>query len=240
MSVEALLREVAGQGVELWVEGARLRFRSPRGALSGPHRTALASERGSVIAMLRSRAEAHCTVQPLSYNQRALWFIHQEAPASTAYHVAQAVRIVTPIRLEALHHALQGLSDRHPMLRTTYALSDDGLLQQHTRGAVDVAFRQLSAAGASDEAMHAMLDDEFARPFDLDEGPVFRASLITRADDEHLLLIVMHHIAGDGWSLVMMMDEFRALYAEACGESGVLPPRVDHTYADFVDRKAHV
>ena len=234
MSVEALLREVAGQGVELWVEGARLRFRSPRGALSGPHRTALASERGSVIAMLRSRAEAHCTVQPLSYNQRALWFIHQEAPASTAYHVAQAVRIVTPIRLEALHHALQGLSDRHPMLRTTYALSDDGLLQQHTRGAVDVAFRQLSAAGASDEAMHAMLDDEFARPFDLDEGPVFRASLITRADDEHLLLIVMHHIAGDGWSLVMMMDEFRALYAEACGESGVLPPRVDHTYADFV------
>ncbi|MEO7360961.1 MAG: condensation domain-containing protein, partial [Gemmatimonadaceae bacterium] len=234
VALSELLRDVAAQGVELWFEGPRLRFRAPRGALTTAQRETLSTERGAVIAHLRAAAASTVASMPLSYNQRALWFIQQEAPTSTAYHIAQIIRINDVVRVEELRSALQALSDRHAMLRTTYALSVDGQLLQHTRGAVDLAFEHREARNVDDAELHAFVYTASQVPFDLEHGPVFRATLFTRADDDHVLLLLVHHIAADGWSMVLLMEELPVLYADACGSAVDPLPRVDNSYADFV------
>ena len=95
MSITDLLSSVSKQDVELWVEGSRLRFRGPRGALSTEQREMLTSRRRDVIDALRARAASHVRFNPLSYNQRALWFIAQEAPDNAAYNVAVVNRILS-------------------------------------------------------------------------------------------------------------------------------------------------
>ena len=235
MSVTALLSEVEARGVELWIEGSRLRFRAPAGALLPTHREQLRAMRADVIAALRARASAALSVSPLSQNQRALWFIHQEAPRSSAYHVAFAARISTPIDIVALRDAVQAVADRHQMLRTTYVLTDDAQLQMETRGAVPIPLVQLDLIGASEATLRDAVDAECARPFDLEVGPVFRCTLLSRSDTDHVLLVCVHHIASDGWSLMIIADELYALYAEGVGAASRPLSRPARTYTDFVD-----
>lgn len=239
MNVADLLDSVAGVGVELWVEGTRLRFRGPKGALTAEQRAAIAAQRDAVIAALRARAEQTVSLSPLSYNQRSLWFIHQEAPDSTAYHVAFAGRISSPMDRAAMLDALQALSDRHPMLRTTYVLSDDQLLMR-TVGAVPLHAAVHDVPGATEDQLRTLVDADFARPFDLEHGPVYRAAVITRAADDHVVTFCMHHIAGDAWSLMLLVDELRSLYAEATGQPVVVPPRPEHGYPEFVAWQARL
>ena len=240
MSVTDLLRQVADRGVELWAEGSRLRFRAPPGALEPPHREALRANRADVIAALRAQAAERVSVSPLSHNQRALWFIHQEAPHSTAYHLGFAARILSSLDRVALCDAVQAVADRHPMLRTTYTLADDGQLVMETRGAVTVPLALIDAAGMSDRALDGVVDIEYTRPFDLERGPVFRCTLLSRSETDHVLVICVHHIACDGWSLMVLVNELFALYADGVGAEPRTLPRPEHTYADFVEWQARL
>ena len=234
MDVTELLRDVAAQGVELWVEGARLRFRAPPGALEPAQRDALKTHRAAVTAALRTAAEARRTLLPLSHNQRALWFIHQEAPDSAAYHVGFSARLGGALDRAALCDAVQAVSDRHAMLRTTYVVSPDGQLEMETRGAVLVPLTLIDATGSSDATLDIAIDTEYTRSFDLEAGPVFRCTLFSRSATEHVLLLCVHHIACDGWSLVLIVNELFALYADATGAAPQALPRPGRTYADFV------
>ncbi len=234
MNVAELLSSVANAGVELWFEGSRLRFRGPRGALTPEQRAALSSNRAAVVEHLRTVASAQVHAFPLSYNQRALWFIHQEAPTNVAYHVAQGIRITSVVQRDAVREALQGVLDRHPMLRTTYLLSDEGQLLQQTRGTVDVAFECVDATGTTEDELRALVHADYVRPFDLEYGPVFRSTLFSRTETDHVLVIYMHHIAGDAWSLMLVLDDFQKLYAEACGQPTSPPARVETAYEAFV------
>ncbi len=240
MTIVALLRDVAAQGVVLWVEGAKLRFRAPRGALTAAHREAISSQRAAIVQQLRADAEAHVTRTPLSYNQRALWFIHREAPDSTAYHVAFALRLTGPLDRAALGNAVQALSDRHDTLRSTYAYTDDAQLVMITQGAVTVPIVSHDATSLTDGALQAAVDGACSRPFDLERGPVFRCDLFSRTPTEHVILLCMHHIAGDGWSAVLMTEDLVALFAEASGETTSVPPRAERSYADFVQWQAQM
>ena len=240
MSATELLSEVEASGVELWFEGSRLRFRAPAGVLLPTHREQLRASRADVIAALRARASAVLTVSPLSHNQRSLWFIHQEAPQSSAYHVAFAARISTVVDFVALRDAVQAVADRHQMLRTTYVLTDDGQLQMETRGSVAIPLIQLDLIGASEPTLRAAVDAEFARPFDLELGPVFRCTLLSRSDTDHVLLVCVHHIASDGWSVMMIADEMFALYAEGVGVESRALSRPARTYTDFVAWQARM
>lgn len=234
MTISELLRDVAAQGVALWVEGVKLRFRGPRGALTAAHRDALSSQRAAIVQQLRAEAEAHETRTPLSYNQRALWFVHREAPDSTAYHVAFALRVTGPLNRAALADAAQALSDRHETLRSTYAYTDDAQLVMITRGAVMVPIVSHDVTSLTESALQAAVDAACSRPFDLERGPVFRCDLFMRTPTEHVILLCMHHIAGDGWSVVLMTEELFALFAEASGATISAPPRAERSYADFV------
>ncbi len=191
------------------------------------------ARRAALAEMLRARAEIGGRSGALSENQRGMWFLHQLAPTSAAYNIAFAIRIGARIDVEALRKALQALADRHSMLRTTYA-AGGGEPVQCVHAGLSVAFEQEAAAQLDDAALKARVDAVIQEPFDLEHGPVLRARLFTRSDAEHVFLLVVHHIAFDGWSTWLLLDELRALYQAAATNCIASLARPGSEYRDFV------
>jgi amino acid adenylation domain-containing protein len=170
---------------------------------------------------------------PLSHGQRAMWFLNRLAPASSAFNVVFAARVLSPVNPTALRRAFQSLLDRHAVLRTTFFERDGEPRQRIYRG-LRVDFNQTAVADWSDQALYDRLVAETRRPFDLEHGPVLRFHLFSRTETEHFLALTIHHIAIDGWSLWICLDELRILYsAEMSGVKAALPPPV-WQYPDYI------
>jgi amino acid adenylation domain-containing protein len=177
------------------------------------------------LVALRHERES---VYPLSFGQRALWFLHRLAPENPAYNIARAFDIHQPVDVDALRRAFGTLVERHPALRTTFAVQDGQPVQRvRTPGAL--SFQVHDASSLSQSALDEHLAAEAHQPFDLAEGPPLRVHLFTRSANEHVLLLVVHHIVSDLWSLVVMADELAHLYAGAAEL-----PRSDADYSDYV------
>ena len=232
ISVSELLAALAERGVELWFEGDRLRFRAPKGALTAEQRAEISSRRSGILARLRADAAAKHDALPLSFSQQSLWFLHQQSPDSTSYHLALTARILGAVDVAGLRHAVQALVDRHAILRTTYRFVD-GAPVQHVAGDVVATLDVRNVAGLSEEELRDVVVADFQRPFDLEHGPVLRATLFSRAPLEQVLLIAVHHIAVDGWSLFLLFQELGPLYAEATGGAQAGLSRQVHSYADY-------
>ncbi len=134
-----LLDSLAKQGVVLWGEGSRLRFRASKGTLTEAMRSQLTSHKDSVLAAWRERAGQSVVSHPAAHGQRALWFLHQSNPGSAAYNVVFSARVRSAIDLPALRRSFQALVDRHPSLRTTFCEESDCLVQQ-VHGYMPVCF----------------------------------------------------------------------------------------------------
>ncbi|WP_158619966.1 non-ribosomal peptide synthetase [Corallococcus sicarius] len=169
---------------------------------------------------------------PLSGGQQALWFMHQLAPESAAYHVPVAVRVRAGLDANALKGAFEALVARHPALRTTFVMAATGPVQR-VHAELPLDFVATDAKGWSEAQVTEHLAAEARRPFDLEKGPLLRVRLVSRAAEDHALLIAMHHIVTDFWSLAVMAEELDALYpALRLGKRPTLaaPAR---TYADY-------
>jgi len=122
-----------------------------------------------------------------------------------------------------LRDALQTLIDRHPVLRTVYVLQDNKPVQR-VQESQTMHFTIIDATTWSQGRLNDYLVTEVYRPIDLEHGPVFRAQLLTCGPSEHLLLLVTHHIAIDGWSRMVLLDELGKLYqAHKNGQQAALP-----------------
>ena len=175
----------------------------------------------------------------LSYIQQALWFIHQMAPESAAYNVSFAARIYSEVDAQKLERALQALVNRHAPLRTTYPARDGQLLQRVDEGQ-QVSLETINSSAWNDDELFERLSSEAHRPFDLERGPVMRAVLFTSSAKEHVLLFAAHHIAIDGWSVWVLLDELRALYgAGGDGAERLLPP-LPAEYVNYVRWQAEM
>ena len=163
----------------------------------------------------------------LSFAQERLWFLDQLNPDSAVYNVPLAVKLSNPINAEALERSVNEIVRRHNVLRTTFATIDGQPvpneradlyvpLQIHDLTSQPEAEREASA--------HAILNNEAETPFDLTCGPLIRATLVKLAEDQHIFLVVMHHIVSDGWSLVLFFQELSTVYdAFSRGEASPLP-----------------
>ncbi len=178
-------------------------------------------------------------VFPLSLAQERLWFVDQMSPGLAAYNIPLAVRLCGRLDRAALAAALAGVVRRHETLRTRFGVDDGQPVQviapetaappAAAAGAAvlpEVDLRALGAAKAAAEAAR-LAAAAAAAPFDLPRGPVWRARLLRTAAAEHVLLLVLHHIAGDRWSLGVLLAEVAALYV-----GRPLPP-LPLQYADF-------
>ena len=235
MNADELMRFLSTQGVTLWTEGDRLRYRSPRGALTPELLASLAREKASIMTLLERGPRTG--EEPPSVGQQALWFLQQSAPDNVAYNVPFAAKIRSSFDASAFERALRRLVERHRSLRTTFVMRDGTPLRRVAdswRGSLE----RVNAAGATPDALLARVRERRDRPFDLAEGPLFRAHLFELGGGEHVFLLVIHHIVVDFWSLTVLLDELGALYAaEASGAAGVLPP-VPAEYDDFVAAQA--
>jgi amino acid adenylation domain-containing protein len=172
---------------------------------------------------------------PLSFAQRRLWFLEQLAPGPS-YNVARAYRVGGPLDRAALERSLSALAARHETLRTTFEVRDGDPVQVvGPPGLMDVPVIDISGAPEEERrrATEAWLDGESRRPFDLSRGPLLRASLLRFGPTDHLLLLALHHIVTDGWSLSVMARELRTLYGEFTGTRQTPLPELPIQYADY-------
>jgi len=170
---------------------------------------------------------------PLSSGQQALWFLYKLAPKSWAYNVLFAGRICSDVDIPALQGTFGALIERHPALRTTYTVHDSRPVQQ-VREQMDLHFQETDARGWSQNELNNHLVETARRPFDLEQGPILRVDLFTQSGTEHILLLTVHHIAVDFWSLTILLDEIRVLYpAQRAGTPAPLPP-LELQYTDYV------
>jgi natural product biosynthesis luciferase-like monooxygenase protein len=209
-----------------------------RGRLSDPH-DADANRPESAPSEDAARDEQHAPEHPLSYGQRALWFLHRLAPESAAYNVFFAMRVLSELNAPALRRAFQTLIDRHPSLRTTYVVRD-GNAAQVVHAHREVHFEEVDAASWSEEELDARLLEEAHRPFDLETGPLFRVNLFARGHAPAVLLLTAHHIAIDLWSLVLVMNDLRLMRGGEGGGPAALPPPPELRYTDYARWQAEM
>mgnify|MGYP000206041046 CR=1 FL=1 len=182
---------------------------------------------------------SQATGASLSRGQRAMWFLWNLNPGGAEYGLPMAWTIKAALDVGALHAALQGLVQRHPVLRTTYA-APAGEPVQVIHAHAPVAFQCVDASGWDAPRLHARLTQEAEAPFDLEHGPVFRTHLFSRGENENVLLLNTHHIAGDTWSLIVMMEELGALYqARLAGQDAALAPG-SLPFTAYVDWQQHL
>ncbi|HEU4321538.1 MAG TPA: MupA/Atu3671 family FMN-dependent luciferase-like monooxygenase [Roseiflexaceae bacterium] len=161
---------------------------------------------------------------PLTHGQRAIWFLHHLAPESTAYSIASAVRIAGSLDPGALATAFDALTMRHESLRMTFAVVD-GEPFQTVQPWSSARVRAEDAAGWDDAQLRAAIEAEAGRPFDLTGEPLLRATVWTRSAEQHVLLLVIHHLLADFWSIAVMLKELGELYGAARdGRAPTLPP----------------
>jgi len=169
--------------------------------------------------------EAFGGVYPLSFAQQRLWVLDRLEPGSAAYNLPAAYRIRGALNVPALERALSEIVRRHETLRTRLELREDDEAVQVADPAAVFHLPVLQRPGISDDDLRRLASDGASAPFDLSRGPLFRASLVRIADDEHALLWTLHHAISDGWSSGVLLRELNALYeAFAAGQPSPLPP----------------
>lgn len=177
--------------------------------------SALNEAQGSVSRPERIPRRTDRRSAPLSFAQERLWFLYQMEPESSAYNSPRAIRVTGTLDVEALRTALETIVARHESLRTTFVTLGETPMQRIGDGA---AFRMPvvdlggSRPGQREAEALRIAQEEAGHPFDLAEGPLFRARLLRLAEDEHVLLLNVHHIVSDGWSVGVLFRELAALY----------------------------
>ncbi|MEU2874882.1 condensation domain-containing protein [Streptomyces sp. NPDC007070] len=170
--------------------------------------------------------------------QQAIWHLQQQYPDSTAYNIPVALRLHGPLDAGALRRSLEQVSLRHETLRTRYRIVD-GRTVAHVDPA-PVPLECLDASADDEDRLAERVADLAHRPFDLRLDPALRAWLLSRSAESHVLLLSVHHIAVDLWSLVVLTDELGRCYrAEATGSPLELPAP-PATYADQVRRERNL
>ncbi|MEP7122426.1 MAG: non-ribosomal peptide synthase/polyketide synthase [Byssovorax sp.] len=173
---------------------------------------------------------------PLSFAQERLWFLDQLEPNDPTYVVPLAMRLEGPLHVDALAHAIAALVARHEILRTTYT-SQHGLpaavIHEHLDTPLPITSLLEIPASAREAALREATAAEARRPFDLARGPILRARLFALDVNDHLLLLTMHHIVSDGWTLGILNRELAAFHDAFLAGGTPALPGLPIQYADY-------
>ncbi|HKR96083.1 MAG TPA: condensation domain-containing protein, partial [Candidatus Angelobacter sp.] len=173
---------------------------------------------------------------PLSFAQQRLWFISQLQQDSAAYNMTGGVRMEGPLSVTALERALNEIVRRHESLRTVIRQIDGEPVQVITSpprfDLLKFDLRNVSEAEREAEAQR-LLEREAHKPFNLEQEPLFRATLLLLSAQEHILLLNMHHIISDGWSKAILVRELLKLYEAFAGGQSFTLPELPVQYIDF-------
>ncbi|HEY0739722.1 MAG TPA: condensation domain-containing protein, partial [Herpetosiphonaceae bacterium] len=173
---------------------------------------------------------------PLSFAQQRLWFLHQLDSGSSAYHLVLAVQLRGPLDPAALARSLAAVVARHESLRTTFVWQDDQPVQV-IAPTVDVSLPVVDVptlpAAEREALLDALVQAQVAPPFDLQTGPLLRAALLRLHDQEHRLILTLHHIISDAWSQRILWRELATFYRGFVQNQAVSLPDLPILYADY-------
>ncbi|MEJ6486183.1 amino acid adenylation domain-containing protein [Nostoc punctiforme UO1] len=173
---------------------------------------------------------------PLSFPQARLWFLDQLQPGSDVYNIPVVVSIAGRLNVTALEQSLNEIVQRHEALRTTFTTVDRQPVQIiHSNQNLTVPIINLEAYSQSDRQTQylQLAAQEAKQPFDLSQFPLLRAKVIRLSDEEHILLLTMHHIVSDGWSLGVLVRELAAFYDALSNHQPVPLSPLSIQYADY-------
>ncbi|RKG98938.1 amino acid adenylation domain-containing protein, partial [Corallococcus sp. CA053C] len=184
----------------------------------------------------RRPARAASEPSPLSFAQQRLWFLDRMEPGTTLFNIPAAFRLRGPLDARALERAFNALVERHESLRTRF-LEQDGQPVQVAVPSLELTLARVDLMGLApdqrEQEARRRLAEEARRPFDLTCGPLLRIHLLRLTAEEHVLLLTMHHIVSDGWSMEVLIREVGVFYeAFSTGVAPVLAP-LPLQYADF-------
>jgi amino acid adenylation domain-containing protein len=175
-------------------------------------------------------------VFPASFAQRRLWFLHQLDPNNSVYNIPAPMRIASPVDVKTLRRSLQEIVRRHEALRTTFSAVDGEPVQVVALSGdfnLDIFDLGYLPEGERETEAQRMAQVEGQRPFSLTQGPLLRAKLLCLGSTGYVLLLTMHHIISDGWSMSVLLGELGSLYG-AFSEGKPSPlPELPVQYADF-------
>lgn len=242
--IHEFLAELDRKQIKFKIEGQQLRVRASKQALTPTVMEQLRLRKDEILAFLRRQPAKEAGLQavvrpavlPLSYAQERLWFLAQMEGPSATYNIPFALRLCGVLDPTALVIALGSIVQRHEVLRTTFP-AVDGVAQQVIAPSLEVGLPLIDlsqiAESEQESAVQRQLAEAAEQPFDLAVGPLIRATLYHLAEQEHILLITLHHIVGDGWSLGILLRELDVCYRAALeGKPLPLPP-LPYQYADF-------
>jgi len=242
-SIETFLSDLANQDIKLWMDGDRLRCNAPQGLLTPEIQTELKNRKAEIIHFLNQLgSEEQINPRtilpiprdgqlPLSFAQSRLWFLYQLEGATGTYNMTGALSLSGPLQVEALKQALGSIIQRHEPLRTRFQ-TVDGVPVQVIDPYPVWELAMVNLAGKETEA-EKLAYQESQTPFDLTQSPLLRVKLLKLQPEKHILLINMHHIISDGWSIGVFIRELSHLYgAFVAGKEPTLPI-LPIQYADF-------
>jgi amino acid adenylation domain-containing protein len=248
MSLNELLQKLSELGVKLWSEGGNLRVQAPKDSLTPELRDLLRLRKTELLSLLMQSAPTKQIVPiprnsegsdnfPLSFAQQRLWFLDQlEGPRAT-YNIPTALRMAGRLDVIALQHCLDRIVQRHEVLHTHFATVDGvgaQIIAPHLEVPLPLIDLQTLGESVQQTEVQRLVTQEAQQPFDLSTGPLFRATLLRLAPEEHVLLLTMHHIVSDGGSLGVLVKEISALYQAYITDMPAVLPKLPIQYVDFV------
>ena len=253
-STFTFLSDLNQQGIRLWTTDDQLRINAPQGALTPELTAQLKARKAEILAFLRQNQSEPKTTPiqptprteplPLWFGQQRLWFLEQLG-SGAIFTILAAFELQGPLDIPALEQTLTEVVRRHESLRTTFTQVEGQARQViHSPAPVDLHLIDLRPLPPEEQEaeVRRLARQETLRPFDLSANCLIRATLLRSsnpgsathlASQEHVLLLCMHHIASDGWSMGVLIRECAALYeAFAQGKPSPLP-ELPIQYADF-------
>lgn len=189
------------------------------------------------LATLLSERNALARAFPMSFQQRGIWFIEQFQPGTAAYHLPLTLDFAEPRDLETWQRAIDAVVAHHPALRTTFGFDEttiEPVQRVHPRMSVPLSHSDLSALPEPQSRLRELSREHTTTPFDLESGPLIRVHLVDLPGCRQRLLVTVHHLVGDGWSLHLLMRDLEgACEALAHGRAPALrrPPRDYHDWS---------
>ncbi|MFN6478154.1 non-ribosomal peptide synthetase [Nostoc sp. DedQUE07] len=255
MNIEELVADLTKQGVKLWVESEQLRVNAPKGVLTPDTRNLLINRKAELVSLLHQKNElvkftggiatntdlSPIKVDrpqnlPLSFGQEQIWLLNQLEPDNPFYNEQAALKLHGQLNVVALEQSLNKIISRHEALRTNF----DTINEQPVQVIADSLILSLPIIDLTDLpesekaiACQQLATAETTRPFALANSPLIRASVLKLTEVEHVLLITIHHIVFDGWSMGVIMRELATIYSALSNNLSPELPELPIQYADF-------
>ncbi|MDY7049586.1 MAG: amino acid adenylation domain-containing protein [Microcystis panniformis WG22] len=248
MKVGEFLAYLKGLDIKLWLEGEKLRFQAPKGVMTPEIKEEIAAKKPEILAFLKAAKIPTNAVDleiipvsrdqdlPLSFAQQRLWFLQQLSPDSHSYNLLDALRLEGNLNLLALEQSLSELIRRHEILRTTFPMVEGQPIQRIAPPSpVSLPLQDLQNLSKNEQTEHLQeIAIAFSlKPFDLAKESLVQFKLLKLGSQEYVLLLKMHHIIYDGWSLSIFFSELSQLYAAFVRGLPSPLPELSIQYADF-------